>query len=93
MRAEVGLSDCVYGFGASVFVFAYTAFEIPGVVLVERWKACKWITRFLGLVTVLTAFIHSATHFYMARFFMGAAEASFFPAIIVPAANPFAEIS
>jgi ACS family tartrate transporter-like MFS transporter len=86
MKSELGFSDSIYGFGASVFVFAYAAFGIPGVVLVERWSARKWITRIMvswGLITVLTAFIHSAGQFYMVRFFLGAAEASFFPGIIV----------
>jgi ACS family tartrate transporter-like MFS transporter len=36
-----------------------------------------------GLVTVLTAFIHTSRQFYVARLLLGAAEASFFPGIIV----------
>lgn len=86
MKGELGMSDSVYGLGASVFVFAYVVFEIPGVILVERWSARKWIARIMvswGLVTILTAFIHSAAQFYLVRFFLGAAEASFFPGIIV----------
>ena len=38
---------------------------------------------FLGVVTILTGFVHSATQFYTARFFLGLAEASFFPGMIV----------
>jgi ACS family tartrate transporter-like MFS transporter len=86
MKAELGLSDSAYGFGASIFVFAYAVFEIPGVILIERWSARKWVARIMvswGMVTVLTAFIHSAAQFYLVRFFLGAAEASFFPGIIV----------
>ena len=86
MKAELGLSDSAYGFGASIFVFAYVIFEIPGVILIERWSARKWVARIMvswGMVTVLTAFIHNATQFYLVRFFLGVAEASFFPGIIV----------
>jgi ACS family tartrate transporter-like MFS transporter len=36
-----------------------------------------------GIVTILTGFVHSATQFYAARFFLGLAEASFFPGMIV----------
>jgi len=36
-----------------------------------------------GIVTILTAFVHTATQFYVARFFLGAAESSFFPGMIV----------
>src|ERR1700733_8672279 len=36
-----------------------------------------------GIVTVLMAFIHTSRYFYVVRFLVGAAEAGFFPAIIV----------
>ena len=36
-----------------------------------------------GAVTSLTGFVHSAGQFYAARFFLGLAEASFFPGMIV----------
>jgi MFS family permease len=32
-----------------------------------------------GVVTILTGFVQSAAQFYVARFFLGLAEASFFP--------------
>ena len=35
------------------------------------------------MVTILTAFVHTAGQFYAARFFLGAAESSFFPGMIV----------
>src|SRR6476646_1123645 len=36
-----------------------------------------------GVVTILTGFVRSATQFYAARFFLGVAEASFLPGMIV----------
>ncbi len=36
-----------------------------------------------GVITILTAGIQSARHFYAARLLLGTAEASFFPAIII----------
>src|SRR3979411_813551 len=36
-----------------------------------------------GIATVLMAFIHTPRGFYLVRFFVGAAEAGFFPAVIV----------
>ena len=36
-----------------------------------------------GVVTILTGFVHSAAQFYAARFFLGLAEASFFPGMIL----------
>src|SRR5262249_8288849 len=76
----------VYGLGVGVFYLTYVLFEIPGVIIVERWSARKWIARIMiswGVVTILTGFVHNATQFYVARFFLGLAEASFFPGMIV----------
>jgi MFS transporter, ACS family, tartrate transporter len=86
MSADLGFSDRVYGFGVGMFYLTYVLFEIPGVVIVERWSARKWIARIMiswGVVTILTGFVHSAAQFYAARFFLGLAEASFFPGMIV----------
>jgi MFS transporter, ACS family, tartrate transporter len=86
MKTELGFSDTVYGFGASLLTVTYVLLEIPGVILIERWSARKWITRIMvswGLVTIGTAFIHSAFQFYVVRLLLGAAEASFYPGIII----------
>src|SRR5579864_4653483 len=86
MKADLHFSDSVYGFGASVFFITYALLEIPGAVVAERWSVRKWTTRIMvswGFITILTAFIHSAHEFYFARLLLGAAEASFFPAMVV----------
>src|ERR1700719_2758847 len=82
MSADLGFSDRVYGLGVGMFYITYILFEIPGAVIVERWSARKWIARIMiswGAVTILTGFVHTAVQFYVARFFLGVAEASFFP--------------
>src|ERR1700676_4386413 len=86
MSADLGFSDRVYGLGVGMFYLTYVLFEIPGAVIAERWSARKWIARIMiswGLVTALTGFVHTAGQFYVARFLLGAAESSFFPAMIV----------
>jgi ACS family tartrate transporter-like MFS transporter len=86
MSADLGFSDRVYGFGVGMFYVTYVLFEIPGAIIVERWSARKWIARIMvswGLITILTGFVHTAREFYVARFFLGAAESSFFPGMIV----------
>jgi ACS family tartrate transporter-like MFS transporter len=86
MSADLGFSDRVYGLGVGIFYVSYVLFEIPGAIIVERWSARKWIARIMiswGFVTILTGFVHSSGQFYMARFFLGLAEASFFPGMIV----------
>src|SRR5882672_11800092 len=80
MSADLGFSDRVYGLGVGMFYLTYVLLEIPGAIIVERWSARKWVARIMiswGVVTILTAFVHTAGQFYAARFFLGLAEASF----------------
>ena len=86
MSADLGFSDDVYGLGVGVFYIGYVLFEIPGAIIVERWSARKWIARIMiswGIISILTGFVHSAGEFYVIRFLLGVAEASFFPGMIV----------
>jgi ACS family tartrate transporter-like MFS transporter len=86
MSADLGFSDRVFGLGVGVFYISYVLFEIPGAIIVERWSARKWIARIMiswGIVTILTGFVRTTGQFYTARFFLGVAEASFFPGMIV----------
>jgi len=86
MSADLGFSDRVYGLGVGMFYLTYVLFEVPGAIIVERWSARIWIARIMiswGIVTILTGFVQTAGQFYAARFFLGAAESSFFPGMIV----------
>jgi len=86
MSADLGFSDRVYGLGVGMFYITYVLFEVPGAVIAERWSARKWLARIMiswGIVTMLTGFVHTAGQFYAARFLLGIAESSFFPAMIV----------
>jgi sugar phosphate permease len=86
MPHDLGFSDGVIGLGAGIFFFGYFLLEIPGALIAERWSARRWIARIMiswGVVTVFMAFIHTARQFYVVRFLVGAAEAGFFPGVIV----------
>src|SRR6202040_2825114 len=86
MSHDLTFSDRVFGLGAGIFFVGYVLLEIPGALIVERWSARRWIARIMiswGMITVLVAFVHTAHQFYAARFLLGAAEAGFFPGIIV----------
>jgi ACS family tartrate transporter-like MFS transporter len=85
MKALV-FSEADFGFGAGLFFLGYFLLEIPGALIVERWSARKWIARILlswGVCTVLIGLVQSASQFYTMRFLLGAAEAGFFPGVIV----------
>jgi ACS family tartrate transporter-like MFS transporter len=86
MTRELGFSDRVFGLGSGIFFAGYVLLEIPGTLLVELWSARKWIARIMitwGLVGSLAGLIHTAHEFYWARFFLGVAEAGFFPGVVV----------
>lgn len=86
MTRDLSFSGTVFGFGSGIFFVGYLTFEIPGTLIVERWSARKWFARIMvswGLVTALMAFIKTPTQFYTVRVLLGAAEAGFFPGIIV----------
>jgi ACS family tartrate transporter-like MFS transporter len=86
MTRELGFSDRVFGLGSGIFFAGYLLLEIPGTLLVELWSARKWIARIMitwGLVGSLAGLIHTAHEFYWARFFLGVAEAGFFPGVVV----------
>jgi len=86
MTRDLNFSDRVFGLGAGIFFVGYVVFEIPGALLVERWSARKVLARILltwGAVTVLVAVVRTPGQFYVARFFLGAAEAGFFPGVLV----------
>jgi len=86
MKGDLGFTDGVIGFGAGIFFVGYVVLEIPGSILVEKWTAKGWIARIMiswGILAIITGFIQSSTQFYIIRFLLGAAEAGFFPGIIV----------
>ncbi len=86
MARDLGFDDRVFGMGIGVFFLSYVALQIPGALLVERWSARGMICSTMiawGFFTALTALVHTPVQLYMARFALGAAEAGFFPGVIV----------
>jgi len=86
MPGDLGFSDRAVGLGAGIFFLGYVLLEIPGALIAERHSARHWIARIMvswGILTVLMAFIHNVREFYIVRFLVGAAEAGFFPAVVV----------
>jgi MFS transporter, ACS family, tartrate transporter len=86
MKGDLGFSDDILGFGAGIFFIGYFLLEIPGSILVEKWSARGWIARIMiswGIVAIVMGFVHTKNSFYFLRFLLGAAEAGFFPGIIV----------
>jgi D-galactonate transporter len=86
MAADVGLSEAVYGLGAGIFFLGYCLFEIPSNLLLQRFGAKFWIARIMvvwGIISMAMATVNSPTSFYLLRFLLGAAEAGFYPGIVL----------
>jgi ACS family tartrate transporter-like MFS transporter len=86
MKGDLGLTDSVFGTASGIFFLGYLGLQIPGALLVERWSARRLLALTLiawGALTTLTACVRSPLQLYGARFLLGAAEAGFFPGVIV----------
>jgi ACS family tartrate transporter-like MFS transporter len=84
MNADLGFSAHIFGMGAGIFFLGYVLFEVPGALIAERWSPRIWIARIMitwGMVSFFMAFIQNEWHFYIVRFLLGVAEASFYPVI------------
>jgi MFS transporter, ACS family, tartrate transporter len=86
MKGDLRLTDSVFGTASGIFFIGYFALQIPGALLVERWSA-KWLLALTlitwGGLTTLTGFVSTTRELYGARFLLGAAEAGFFPGVVV----------
>src|SRR5438094_5100972 len=86
MARDLGFNDRVFGMGIGIFFLSYVALQIPGALLVERWSARGMISATMivwGSLTALTAVVPTPAVLSLARFLLGAAEAGFFPSVIV----------
>src|ERR1051325_2392214 len=86
MARDLGFDDRVVGLGIGVFFLSYVVLQIPCAVLAQRWSARGMICAAMivsGLLTALTAIVRTPGQLYVARFLLGAAEAGFFPGVIV----------
>lgn len=86
MSEELGFSEAIYGLGAGLFFIGYFFFEIPSNILLHKLGARLWIARIMitwGLLSALFAFVQTEWQFYILRFLLGAAEAGFYPGVIL----------
>ncbi|HEY8025251.1 MAG TPA: MFS transporter [Burkholderiaceae bacterium] len=86
MLGDLHLSDAVFGLGAGIFFIGYFLFEIPSNLLLHRVGARLWIARIMitwGVVSAAMMFVSTPISFYITRFLLGAAEAGFFPGVVL----------
>ena len=86
MNKAVGIDPKTYGLGAGIFFVGYFILEVPSNLALERFGASKWIARIMltwGIVSGAMALIGGPISFLVLRFLLGAAEAGFFPGVIL----------
>lgn len=86
MADQLGFSDAVYGFGAGIFFIGYFLFEVPSNLVLEKVGAKIWIARIMltwGIISSCMMLVETEFWFYTLRFLLGAAEAGFFPGVIL----------
>jgi MFS transporter, ACS family, tartrate transporter len=86
MNKAVGLDPKIYGLGAGIFFVGYFILEVPSNLALQRFGARIWIARIMiswGLVSAAFALIGGPISFLVLRFLLGAAEAGFFPGVIL----------
>ena len=85
-RGDLDLSDASYGLGVGLFYVGYILFEVPSNLVLQKIGARKTITRIMclwGLASMAMALVSTPVQFYLARILLGAAEAGFFPGVIL----------
>lgn len=85
-NADLGLTAAQYGLGAGLLFIAYSVFELPSNIALERFGARIWMARIMitwGLLGCAMALVTTPTGFYIVRFLLGAAEAGLFPGVIL----------
>lgn len=86
MLDDLHLSETAYGLGAGIFFIGYVACGVPSNLMLSKVGARRWIALIMalwGLFSTLLMFVRDANMFYGLRLLTGAAEAGFFPGIVL----------
>src|ERR1051325_865540 len=86
MVKDLHLSATVFGLGGGIFFVSYFLFEVPSNLFLEKFGARRWIARIMitwGALAAAMALVTGPRSLYLARFLVGAAEAGFFPGVIL----------
>lgn len=86
MNRDLHIDPRLYGLAAGMFFLGYFFFEVPSNLMLLRTGARRWIMVLMvvwGLVSVATAFATGPVSYIVLRFLLGAAEAGFYPGVIL----------
>ncbi|WP_353173741.1 MFS transporter [Acinetobacter rudis] len=86
MLSDLQFSEEIYGLGAGLFFIGYFLFEVPSNIIMHKIGPKVWIARIMvtwGIISALMIFVTQPWQFYVLRFFLGIAEAGFYPGVIL----------
>ena len=86
MNRDLHLSSSVFGLGGGLFFVSYFLFEVPSNLLLEKFGARRWLARIMitwGILAGAMALVKGPQSLYLMRLLLGAAEAGFFPGVIL----------
>src|ERR1700761_1865019 len=86
MRGDLHMTATAYGFAVGTFYWGYFIFEVPSNIVLEKVGARLWIARIMitwGILAGGTALVTGPVSFATVRFLLGAAEAGFFPGMVL----------
>jgi MFS family permease len=86
MQSSTGISNAAFALGAGLFFLTYAALELPSNLAMHKLGARIWMSRIMipwGVVSAAMMFVSGKKSFYALRLLLGAAEAGFFPGVIL----------
>ncbi|MDE1167289.1 MAG: MFS transporter [Pseudomonas sp.] len=86
MLDALKFSETIYGLGAGIFFIGYVLCGLPSNLALNRFGPRRWIAFMMiswGLLSTCLLFVTTPMEFYVLRLFTGAAEAGFFPGIVL----------
>ncbi|MBC3436511.1 MFS transporter [Pseudomonas sp. BW16M2] len=86
MLDALKFSETVYGLGAGIFFIGYVLCGLPSNLALNRFGPRRWIALMMiawGSLSTCLLFVTTPTEFYALRLLTGAAEAGFFPGVVL----------
>jgi MFS transporter, ACS family, tartrate transporter len=83
---DMGLTATMFGVGAGLAFIGYSVFELPSNLALERFGARRWLARIMvswGIISGCMVLVTGPWSFCVVRFLIGAAEAGFFPGVVL----------
>jgi ACS family tartrate transporter-like MFS transporter len=92
MNEALGLTARQFGWAAGLTTFSYALLEIPSNLFMQKIGARLWLSRIMitwGIAVSAGALVVGPTSLYASRLVLGAAEAGFFPGVVLYLATWF----